>query len=228
MHADTMTNPQRMSTLSLNNNSAVPIDAIGKGSKAMKHFSYRKIIVALLYASFVTFSTISSAEKSHKEIVVVTIEENGVKELNITVNSSTAKEKGHKYELDLEYQTKIAVRPEVDIDTDYIALDATGNLILRKGFSWNGANGTIDTKTILRGSMVHDALYQLMREGEIESSQWRKIADDELRRICREDGMGRARLAIMHFVFRIYGEKSTKENTNRSEKKIFFTSNHGR
>ncbi|MDH3345874.1 MAG: hypothetical protein OEL75_01675, partial [Kiritimatiellaceae bacterium] len=41
-------------------------------------------------------------------------------------------------------------------------------------------------------SLVHDALYQLMREGFLPES-CREDADQELHRICREDGMCRFR-----------------------------------
>ena len=86
------------------------------------------------------------------------------------------------------------------------------NLKLRCGFSWNGANATIDTKTILRGSMVHDALYDLMRKGLLDSSQWRETADIELARICREDGMRKSRIVILNFLVRKFGERMTKVN----------------
>jgi len=45
----------------------------------------------------------------------------------------------------------------------------------------------------MRGSLVHDALYQLMREEQLDKTHWRRSADEELVRICREDGMGRIR-----------------------------------
>lgn len=115
-----------------------------------------------------------------------------------------------KYHLDEDYQVKIGVQPDSDIHTSLISLDKDGNLNLRRGFSWNGANATIDTKTILRGSMVHDALYDLMRNDLLDSSQWRETADVELARICREDGMRESRIVILNFLVRIFGERMTK------------------
>lgn len=68
-----------------------------------------------------------------------------------------------------------------------------GLLTMKKGYAWDGPSGpTIDTKNFMRGSLVHDALYQLMRNGQL-APQWREGADQELRRICREDGMNRFR-----------------------------------
>lgn len=47
--------------------------------------------------------------------------------------------------------------------------------------------------TLMRGSLVHDALYQLMRENHLDEDRWRPTADDILRRLCREDGMSAIR-----------------------------------
>jgi hypothetical protein len=39
-----------------------------------------------------------------------------------------------------------------------------------KGYAWNGPSGpTLDTRNFMRGSLVHDALYQLMREGRMDN-----------------------------------------------------------
>ena len=59
----------------------------------------------------------------------------------------------------------------------------------------------------MQGSLVHDALYQLMRECVIEQSQ-RKIADEILRKICREDGMSKIRAWWVYQGVRIGGASS--------------------
>jgi len=64
-----------------------------------------------------------------------------------------------------------------------------GVLSFRKSYAWDGPSGpTIDTKNSLRGSLIHDGLYQLIRLGLLPES-FRPIADGLLRDICREDGM---------------------------------------
>ena len=45
----------------------------------------------------------------------------------------------------------------------------------------------------MRGSLVHDALYQLMRGKMLDHDLHRKTADRILWRICREDGMSAIR-----------------------------------
>jgi hypothetical protein len=107
---------------------------------------------------------------------------------------------GYKYQLVEEYQVKVSVIPIDNIKTDYIELDTEGMLIIKKGYAWDGPSGpTWDTPNFMRGSLVHDALYQLLRSKLLEQKweKWRKEArkeaDKELRRICREDGMSRIR-----------------------------------
>jgi len=105
---------------------------------------------------------------------------------------------GYKYQLVEDYQVKVSVIPDSDIKTDFIELDTDGTLIIKKGYAWDGPSGpTIDTPNFMRGSLVHDALYQLLRNKFLEQ-KWREAADEELRRICREDGMSKIRAWWVH------------------------------
>jgi len=96
---------------------------------------------------------------------------------------------GYKYQLCGSYSVQTAVHPWDTAMLDDIVLHKDGNLFLPKGYAWDGPSGpSIDTKSFMRGSLVHDALYQLMRNGVL-NTRWREQADKELRRICLEDGM---------------------------------------
>ena len=97
---------------------------------------------------------------------------------------------GYKYQIKETYTVPIELKPPENINTDYIKLDTEGNITLTKGYAWDGPSGpTIDTLTFMRGSLIHDALYQLMREEFLDNKLYRKTADIILRKICREDGM---------------------------------------
>ncbi len=61
------------------------------------------------------------------------------------------------------------------IDTDYIGI-AGDYVVVRKRYAWNGPNVVPDSPDLMRASMFHDALYQLMREGYI-SKKNRRYAD---------------------------------------------------
>ena len=57
------------------------------------------------------------------------------------------------------------------------------------GYAWDGPSGpTLDTRNSLRGSLFHDAAYQLLR-GCFLDQKWRTVADEELGRFLKEDGM---------------------------------------
>lgn len=96
---------------------------------------------------------------------------------------------GYEYQLAATYAVATGIRPAAPIRTEYVALDSDGLLTIGAGYAWDGPSGpAIDTKNFMRGSLVHDALYQLLREGHL-APQLREPADRLLQRLCREDGM---------------------------------------
>lgn len=79
-------------------------------------------------------------------------------------------------------------------------------LQIRDGYCWDGPSGiSIDTKNFMRGSLVHDALYQLIRLGLLGPEQ-RSAADRELYKTCREDGMNVLRAAYVYRCVRWFGK----------------------
>ena len=119
---------------------------------------------------------------------------------------------GYKYELmeDVCIPTKI----KGPIVTKYGSV-LENMLIIRDGYAWDGPSGpTIDTATFMRGSLVHDFYYQLMREGRISAYYWREYADQELRRICIEDGMNKFRAWYVYWAVRIWGHWTCKPRKN--------------
>ena len=122
---------------------------------------------------------------------------------------------GYKYQLDESYNVTINMIPDNDIGVDkshYIQLDTSGHLVIAKGYAWDGPSGpTIDTKNFMRESLVHDALYQLMRQGHLDRDKFREPADDLLRTMFREDGMSAFRAWVVYKGVRWGGEDSTHE-----------------
>ena len=116
---------------------------------------------------------------------------------------------GYKYQLHEDYivQTNI-YPPRRIVDHGFIRLDHNGVLTIKAGYAWDGPSGpSIDTRNFMRGSLVHDALYQLMREGLLDLG-WRETADQELRRVCLEDGMSAIRAWWVYKAVRFGGESS--------------------
>lgn len=111
----------------------------------------------------------------------------------------------YKYELLESYGCVVEIHPEKEINNDYVFLGIFGTLVCKKGYAWDGASGpAVDTTTIIRGSLVHDALYQLIKLGLLDKKH-RKAADRVLRRIAIEDGMGFLRAWYVYFAVRLFG-----------------------
>jgi len=123
---------------------------------------------------------------------------------------------GYKYQTVEEYSVQVSVTPVADIDTDYIRLNTRGWLIISKGYAWDGPSGPApDSPDFMRGSLVHDALYQLMRHDVIDRKVWRKTADQDFRRICREDGMCRIKAWAAYWAVRLCGADSASRELRR-------------
>jgi len=117
--------------------------------------------------------------------------------------------KGYKYQLRSDYNTIVKFRPIGDVAiTDFLRLDSDGNLLIRRGYAWDGASGpTIDTDDSMRGSLVHDAGYQLIRL-KLVSPEQKEIIDFEFYRILIEDGMNENRAKAWLYAVRQFGKTS--------------------
>ena len=96
---------------------------------------------------------------------------------------------GYKYTLSSPFTVQTELRPREAIDSGWIALDIDGLLQIRPGYAWDGATMAIDTPDVMRASLVHDALYQLMRGDYLDHFYYRDMADKLLRALAIEDGM---------------------------------------
>ena len=109
-----------------------------------------------------------------------------------------------RFDIQIVYYTA-KQRIAAAIAASYIRLASDRMLTIGRGYAWDEPSGpTFDTKTFLRGSLVHDALYQLIRMGMPEK-EWRQCADELLRTICREDGMSSIRAWWVYRAVRIFG-----------------------
>lgn len=116
---------------------------------------------------------------------------------------------GYKYQAFETYEVSVSVHPQEHLAIDkFLELLTNGTLRIYKGYAWDGASGpAMDTKTIMRGALIHDALYQLMRTGKL-AQKWRKQADKELFRACLQDGMWRIRAYWVYWAVRIFAKKA--------------------
>lgn len=121
---------------------------------------------------------------------------------------------GYHYQLSEDYSVRTKIFGQ-RIETAYLNLKPNGLLTIKAGYCWDGASGPmLDTSSIMRGSLIHDALYQLLRL-ELLPGCFRKNSDRELYRTCREDGMGWTRSRLVYLAVRMFGRTSAAAENRR-------------
>ena len=124
--------------------------------------------------------------------------------------------KGYKYQLASEFCIQTCMKPTTDIATEFIQLSKDGMLCIMQGYAWDGPSGpVIDRSKNLRGSLVHDALYQLMRLKLLAPRQCRKDADHLFSELCKQDGISGALARAYYKALRVFGFKSTQPPSKR-------------
>ena len=122
------------------------------------------------------------------------------------------KRKLWKYKLHGNCVVENTIEVEREISTPYCCLSENGLFIVYSGYAWDGASGpTFDTKDSMRGSLVHDALYQLMRE-DFLGIEHRDAADRLLQRLCIEDGMAKWRAGYWYWAVKHFSKKYAMPN----------------
>jgi hypothetical protein len=112
---------------------------------------------------------------------------------------------GYKYQLVEDYKIKLNIYPDKYIGIRFLLLEKDGTLTIKQGYAWDGPSGpTFDTKSFMRGSLIHDAYCQLMREHKI-TKDYREQADKILKKMCKEDGMNSFRAWYVYKAVRIFG-----------------------
>jgi len=116
----------------------------------------------------------------------------------------------YKYQslIEVRYETGWALSESVTSSHGWVHLGAGGLLTIQRGYCWDGPSGpTFDTHNSLRASIIHDALYQLMRE-RLLSLGYRRPADRILRVVAIEDGMWGWRAKLWERTVNRYAESS--------------------
>jgi hypothetical protein len=119
--------------------------------------------------------------------------------------------RAYKYELLETYEVYVGITPMgPEIIIDFIRLSREGVLSLRKGYCWDGPSGpAIDSKNFMRGSVVHDALYQLIRLGLLPAYR-KDDADALLQQMCLEDGMSKVRAGWVKLALNVFGSRRSR------------------
>ena len=120
----------------------------------------------------------------------------------------------YKYQLAKPFRVNTGIKG-YRATTEYMLLFPDGELTIKIGYRWDGPSGpAIDTDNFMRGALVHDALYQLIRMNYLPPA-FRKTADRLLKVICRKDGMNRLRAWWVYNAVRMFGKEAARPNSFR-------------
>jgi len=126
---------------------------------------------------------------------------------------------GYKYQLAFDYPIKVNIIPKEEVDEKFIKLDKAGNLTVVGGYAWDGPSGpVVDTKGNMRASLIHDALYQLMRYKHLTAKKHKDKADKLFKKICIIDGVPRRMAQIYYLGLKLGGKPSTDP---KNKKKVY-------
>ena len=107
------------------------------------------------------------------------------------------------------YPNKALIFPNSRIP-GYIQITRNKIITVHKGYAWDGPSGpTIDTENFIEASLIHDALYQIIREKHL-LEKYRKIADVILYHMCRELDMNWIRAQYVYWSLRVFGYKAVE------------------
>ncbi len=121
----------------------------------------------------------------------------------------------YKYQLTEDLNVQTSIRSPGNKSDDFTRLESNGWLFIKAGYAWDGASGpTLDSPSSMRAGLVHDALYQLMREGKLGQNH-RKAVDNEFYRILRTDGMWPWRAWIWYRAVRRLAEPFARPDHKR-------------
>ena len=124
-----------------------------------------------------------------------------------------------KYQLVSPYVIPVGIR-SYGIDTGYLKLTPDGLLTIAASYAWDGPSGpTIDTPDFMRGALVHDAIYQLIRI-EALAYRYKAYADLLLKKICLEDGMLPFRAGYVYLAVKLFGGGAAKPGSEPPAEKI--------
>lgn len=121
----------------------------------------------------------------------------------------------YKYKLTRDYVTRVNMATKFvtcnDSMSPFIDLRSDGTLTIYSGYCWDGPSGpTWDRQSLMRGSLAHDALYQLCRMRVLNWVVDQMPADILFGKMCREDGLNRASAYAAPRFLKTFGTSSAQ------------------
>lgn len=113
-----------------------------------------------------------------------------------------------RYQIIKGFKENIGIFPPNNepIDTMFGTLSAKGILHIKKGFTWDGATGAVDTTTFMRGSCIHDWGCNAVNNDRLPAEPYRRLFDDLLEKHVKNDAMNPYRADYVHWAVRTWGK----------------------
>lgn len=130
--------------------------------------------------------------------------------------------RNYKYQLREDFAYNLGRTFEsAPIANEFIDITTEGVLAIRKHYAWDGACGpVVKTQANIKASLVHDALYQLMREGRLDHLIYRDWANQLFINMCRQGGVWDCVAGAYYRALRLFGAKNAKPRENATPKVI--------
>ena len=106
-----------------------------------------------------------------------------------------------------------------------ITMAAGGFLTINADYAWDGATGIPDSRRNMFASLVHDALYQIMREryqhdqsqiGGIDRKVFRKKADKLYKKLCLKNGVSKFFAFLAYLGIRRFAKHASQKSNTKS------------
>lgn len=169
-----------------------------------------------IYGVYVPYCTRCESYKPTRNTEAVLLES----ELKHTFTENIIYASGYKHQLKESFSIQTALRPQQAVIHEFFFLSTSGIMHIFSGYAWDGASGpAFDTLTILKGSLVHDVLYQAIELGllpkvyNIENGNIttlvsnKDLSDSELFIISRVDGMVAYRASWVFLAVQKFGAR---------------------
>lgn len=125
--------------------------------------------------------------------------------------------KGYKYVLaeNMSAKTLVQIQRNSDVRHPFARLCADGTLHVSAGYAWDGASGpTIDTESSMIASLIHDVLYQMIRDGSLPYHH-KEEADRTFYEQCLKSGMNSFRAWVYYKALQKFGHWGTSRRATR-------------
>lgn len=122
-------------------------------------------------------------------------------------------DKKYKYEVEDDFIFILPLKG-FEFSNPYLILKKNGEMTIKKGYRYDGATGGIDTGSFRIPSLVHDGLYQILRESNFEKKEreyFRKESDIILKELCKINEMGFIRRNYVYIAVRLFGGSFSKK-----------------